>query len=46
MAPGYWEPQAEGALPDKLPFILESLEPVKNQTDGDQRALVEVGGAA
>src|SRR5438105_4754785 len=32
MAPGYWEPQAEGALPDKLPFILESLAPVKNQT--------------
>src|SRR5438105_11206633 len=32
MAPGYWEPQAEGALPDKLPFILESLAPVKDQT--------------
>jgi len=32
MAPGYWEPQAEGALPAKLPFILESLEPVKDQT--------------
>ena len=26
MAPGHWEPQAEGALPDKLPYILESLE--------------------
>ena len=32
MAPGLWEPQAEGKLPDKLPFILESLEPVRNQT--------------
>src|SRR5438034_6214247 len=32
MAPGHWEPQAEGALPDKLPFVLESLEPVKNQS--------------
>src|SRR5499426_3547639 len=32
MAPGLWEPQAEGALSDKLPFILESLENVKNQT--------------
>src|SRR6266542_3681546 len=32
MAPGQWEPQAEGPLPDKLPFILESLEPVKNQS--------------
>src|SRR3989440_1842480 len=32
MGPGLWEPQAEGALPDKLPFILESLEAVKNQT--------------
>jgi len=32
MAPGQWEPQAEGTLPAKLPFILESLEPVKDQT--------------
>ena len=32
MAPGLWEPAADGALPDKLPFILESLEAVKNQT--------------
>jgi hypothetical protein len=32
MAPGHWEPPAPGALPDKLPFILESLEPVRNQT--------------
>jgi hypothetical protein len=32
MAPGYWEPQAEGALPAQLPYILESLEPVRDQT--------------
>jgi hypothetical protein len=32
MAPGYWEPGAEGALPVKLPHILESLEKVKDQT--------------
>src|SRR5213592_1188845 len=32
MAPGQWEPQVEGALPAKLPFILESLEPLRDQT--------------
>src|SRR5687768_967869 len=32
MGPGFWEPSAEGALPDKLPYILESLEPVKADT--------------
>ncbi|MGH9254491.1 MAG: DUF1552 domain-containing protein [Vicinamibacterales bacterium] len=32
MAPGQWEPQTVGALPDTLPYILESLEPVKRQT--------------
>ena len=32
MAPGHWEPQAEGALPEKLPVILEPLEGVKSQT--------------
>jgi hypothetical protein len=32
MAPGQWEPQSVGALPEKLPFILESLEAVKKQT--------------
>jgi hypothetical protein len=32
MAPGYWVPEQEGALPDKLPYILESLKPVKDQT--------------
>src|SRR5678816_1286637 len=23
MGPGHWEPQVEGALPDKMPYILE-----------------------
>ena len=32
MAPGYWVPEKEGPLPDKLPFILESLNGVKDQT--------------
>jgi hypothetical protein len=32
MAPGLWEPGTKGALPEKLPFILESLEKFKNQT--------------
>src|SRR5215471_334685 len=32
MAPGYWEPGAEGALPTKLPYILEGLENVRNYT--------------
>src|SRR5919108_6139097 len=32
MAPGFWEPPAKGPLPDKLPFILESLERVKDRT--------------
>ena len=32
MAPGYWEPKAEGALPEKLPYILEPLEKYKDQT--------------
>src|SRR6186713_2338483 len=32
MAPGFWEPQAEGALPDKLPHITEALAKVKNET--------------
>lgn len=32
MGPGWWEPKVEGALPDKLPWILESLEKVKDQT--------------
>jgi hypothetical protein len=32
MAPGYWEPQQVGALPEKLPYILEGLEKVRDQT--------------
>ena len=32
MAPGYWEPKDEGKLPEKLPYILESLERYKDQT--------------
>ena len=32
MAPGHWEPKLEGALPEKLPYILESLEKVKDQS--------------
>jgi hypothetical protein len=32
MAPGLWEPGMKGALPEKLPFIIESLENFKNQT--------------
>jgi hypothetical protein len=32
MAPGYWEPGAEGALPQKLPHVLEGLEKVRDQT--------------
>ena len=31
-APGYWEPEAPGALPDELPFIWNSLDPYKDQT--------------
>src|SRR5213594_2766347 len=32
MAPGYWEPAAEGPLAEKLPYIMESLEKVEDQT--------------
>jgi hypothetical protein len=32
MAPGYWAPEAEGALPDKMPHIAEALSKVKNDT--------------
>jgi uncharacterized protein DUF1552 len=32
MAPGYWEPATAGALPDKLPYIMESLEGVRDRT--------------
>ena len=32
MAPGHWEPAAEGALPEKLPYILEPLQRLRSQT--------------
>jgi len=32
MAPGYWIPEAEGALPEKLPFNFRPLEPFRSQT--------------
>ena len=32
MAPGYWVPDAEGPLPAKLPYILESLNKVREHT--------------
>ena len=32
MAPGYWEPEKEGSLPEKLPFIMEPLEKVRDQS--------------
>ena len=32
MGPGQWEPSTEGALPEKLPYIMESLRNVKDQT--------------
>src|SRR5687768_11243889 len=32
MAPGHWEPKEAGALPEKLPVILESLDKLRNET--------------
>ena len=32
MAPGYWEPEKEGPLPEKLPFIMEPLEKLRDQS--------------
>src|SRR5215831_12122089 len=32
MAPGYWEPEKEGTLPESLPYIPEVLKNVKDQT--------------
>jgi|SoiMethySBSTD1v2_1073268.scaffolds.fasta_scaffold00210_2 uncharacterized protein DUF1552 len=32
MAPGYWAPETEGALPDKLPHIAEAVAKVKDET--------------
>jgi hypothetical protein len=33
MAPGYWEPQADGPLPEKLPYIAEALSNVREETN-------------
>ena len=32
MAPGYWDPGAEGVLSDQLPLIMEPLKRIKDQT--------------
>jgi hypothetical protein len=32
MAPGHWEPEVEGALPEKLPYILDSLHGLREHT--------------
>src|SRR5215510_11192069 len=32
MGPGHWEPTEEGALPEKLPYILESLDGLRSHT--------------
>jgi hypothetical protein len=32
MAPNFWEPQAEGPLPEKLPHITEALRNLKDQS--------------
>src|SRR5881396_1219552 len=32
VAPGYWEPKEEGPLPAKLPYILESLDRLRDHT--------------
>jgi hypothetical protein len=32
MAPGYWEPGQEGPLPEKLPYIADVFDKVKDQT--------------
>jgi hypothetical protein len=32
MAPGFWEPQAEGPLPEKLPHITQALAKVKDDS--------------
>jgi hypothetical protein len=32
MAPGYWEPEQEGPLSEKLPYIMEPLHKVRDQT--------------
>ena len=32
MGPGHWEPTEEGPLPEKLPYILESLDGLRSHT--------------
>ena len=32
MSPGFWEPEKAGALPEKLPFITDALQKVRDQT--------------
>src|SRR5687768_15056290 len=32
MGPGFWEPAEEGPLPEKLPYILEGLDKLRDQT--------------
>src|SRR5262252_4433998 len=32
MAPGYWMPASEGALPNELPYIMESLKNLRENT--------------
>jgi hypothetical protein len=32
MAPGYWAPDQPGALPQAMPYILESLAPLRDRT--------------
>jgi len=32
MAPGFWEPGAEGVLPGELPYVLQSLKSVRDKT--------------
>jgi hypothetical protein len=32
MGPGHWEPEVEGPLPEKLPYILESLDTLRDHT--------------
>ena len=32
MAPGYWVPEAVGALPESLPYNWKPLEPFRKQT--------------
>ena len=46
MAPGYWEPEKEGALPEKLPVHHGTAREGERSDDRHQRPLVEVGRAA